>query len=69
MVVWRSFMASGSSCVSNLAVSSVSSSVAILLKELLGLLLHLRVHSARTLRPNVKQDETALQHIWKGPGL
>lgn len=52
-----------------LAVSSVSSSVAILLKELLGLVLHLRVHSARTLGPDVKQNEAALQHIWEGPGL
>lgn len=52
-----------------LAVSSVSSSVAIFLKELLGLLLHLRVHSSRTLGPDVKQDKAALQHIWEGPGL
>lgn len=62
-------MASGSSCVQGLAVSSVSSSVAIFLKELLGLLLNLRVHDHRTLGPDAKQDKAALQHIWEGPGL
>lgn len=68
-VVWHSFTASASSCAQGLAVSSVSSTVAVLLKELLGLLLHLGVHGARTLGPDVKQDQAALQHIWKGPGL
>lgn len=52
-----------------LAVSSVSSSVAIFLKELLSLLLHLRIHDHRTLGPDAKQHKAALQHIWEGPGL
>ena len=57
------------SCAEGLAVSFVNFSVAIFLKELLGLLLHVLGHAARTLGPNVKQDKTALQHIWEGPGL
>lgn len=52
-----------------LAVSSVNFSVAIFLKELLGLLLHVLGYAARTLGPDVKQNETALQHIWEGPDL
>lgn len=52
-----------------LAVSFVNFSVAVFLKELLGLLLHVLGHAARTLGPNVKQDKTALQHIGEGPDL
>lgn len=50
-------------------MSFVNFCVAILLKELLSLLLHFLGHKARTLGPNVKQDEAALQYVWERPGL
>lgn len=50
-------------------MSFVNFSVAVFLKELLGLLLYFLGHVARTLGPDVKQDETGLQHIWEWPGL
>lgn len=50
-------------------MSLVNFRVAVFLKELLGLLLHFLGHVARTLGPDVKQDETGLQHIWEWPGL
>lgn len=52
-----------------LAVSSVNFSVAVFLQELLGLLPHVLGYTARTLGSDVKQDETALQHIGEGPEL
>lgn len=58
-----------SSRAEGLAVSLVNFRVAIFLKELLGLSLHFLGHAARTLGPDVKQDEAALQNIWEGPGL
>lgn len=58
-----------SSRAEGLAVSLVNFSAAVFLKQLLGLLLHFLGHAARTLGPEVKQDQAALQHIWEGPGL
>ena len=59
----------GSSCVEGLVMSFVNFCVAVLLKELLSLLLHFLGHKARTLGPDVKQDEAAFQHVWERPGL
>lgn len=50
-------------------MSFVNFCVAVLLKELLSLLLHFLGHKARTLGPNVKQDEAAFQHVRERPGL
>lgn len=50
-------------------MSSVNFCVAVFLKKLLGLLLHLLGHEARMLGPDVEQDEAAFQHIWEGPVL
>lgn len=50
-------------------MSLVNFSAAVFLKERLGLLLHFLGDTARTLGPDVKQDEAALQHVWEGPGL
>lgn len=58
-----------SSRAEGLAVSLVNFSVAVFLKELLGLLLHFLGHMAGTLGPDMQQDEAALQHIWEGPSL
>jgi hypothetical protein len=61
IVLWHSFFkVLESSCAEGLVASFVSFSVAIFLKELLGLLLHFLSHTARTLGPDVKQDKTAL---------
>ena len=59
----------GSSCVEGLVMSFVNFCVAVLLKELLSLVLHFLGHKARTLGPDVKQDEAAFQHVWERPGL
>lgn len=50
-------------------MSSVNFCVAVFLKKLLGLLLHLLGHEARMLGPDVEQNEAAFQHIWEGPVL